>query len=119
MNRYDSDKPDLRFGLELIDLSAGFEGGAFTVFAEAVKKGGAVKGIVVPGAANWSRKQFDEITEHAKKYGAGGLAYIQVLDGENKSALTKSLGADGVKAVVEAAGAKAGDAILMIGGQWD
>jgi aspartyl-tRNA synthetase len=119
MNRFGSDKPDLRFGLEFIDLSAQFEGGAFAVFADAVKKGGAVKGVVVPGAANWSRKQFDDVVEHAKKHGAGGLAYIQVLEGESKSALTKSLGAEGVNAVIEAAGSKAGDAILMIGGKWD
>ncbi len=119
MNLYGSDKPDLRFGLEFVDLSAQFEGGAFAVFAEALKQGGAVKGIVVPGAAAWSRKQFDEIIEHAKRYGAGGLAYIQVLDGESKSALTKFLGADGIAAVIRTAGAKAGDAILMIGGTWD
>jgi aspartyl-tRNA synthetase len=119
MNRFGSDKPDLRFGMEFIDLSAQFEGGAFAVFADAVKKGGAVKGVIVRGAANWSRKQFDDIVEHAKKHGAGGLAYIQVLEGESKSALTKSLGAEGVNAVIEAAGAKAGDAILMIGGKWD
>ncbi|HKC85832.1 MAG TPA: aspartate--tRNA ligase [Blastocatellia bacterium] len=119
MNRFGSDKPDLRFGMEFVDLSAQFEGGAFTVFADAVKKGGAVKGVVVPGAANWSRKQFDDIVEHAKRHGAGGLAYIQVLEGEGKSALTKSLGAEGVNAVIEAAGAKVGDAILMIGGKWD
>jgi len=119
MNRFGSDKPDLRFGLELVDLSAQFEGGAFTVFADAIKKGGAVKGLVAPGAANWSRKQFDDIVEHARRHGAGGLAYIQVLEGESKSALTKSLDAEGVNAVVEAAGAKVGDAILMIGGKWD
>jgi aspartyl-tRNA synthetase len=119
MNRFGSDKPDLRFGMEFIDLGAQFEGGAFPVFADALKKGGAVKGVAVPGAANWSRKQFDDIIEHAKRHGAGGLAYIQVLAGENKSALTKSLGAEGVNAVVAAAGAKAGDAILMIGGKWD
>ncbi|HEU0177574.1 MAG TPA: aspartate--tRNA ligase [Blastocatellia bacterium] len=119
MNRFGSDKPDLRFGLEFVDLSAQFEGGAFAVFADAVKKGGAVKGVAVPVAANWSRKQFDDIVEHAKKHGAGGLAYIQVLEGESKSALTKSLGAEGVNAVIAAAGAKAGDAILMIGGKWD
>src|SRR5262249_11744439 len=114
---FGSDKPDLRFGMEFVDLGAQFEGGAFAVFADAVKKGGAVKGVVVPGAANWSRKQFDDIVEHAKRYGAGGLAYIQVLEGEGKSALTKSLGAEGVNAVIEAAGAKVGDAILMIGGK--
>lgn len=119
MNRFGSDKPDLRFGLELIDLSEQFVGSPFAVFADAVKKGGAVKAIIVPGAANWSRKQFDDIVEHAKRHGAGGLAYIQVLEGENKSALTKSLGAEGIKAVIEAAGAKVGDAVLMIGGKWD
>ena len=119
MNRYGSDKPDLRFGLEFVELSASFEGGAFPVFAEAIKKGGAVKGLVVPGAANWSRKQFDEIADHAKKHGAGGLAYVQALEGEHKSALTKFLGADGVQALVEAAGARTGDAVLMIGGPWD
>jgi aspartyl-tRNA synthetase len=119
MNRFGSDKPDLRFGLEFVDLSAQFEGGAFAVFADAVKKGGAVKGLVVPDAANWSRKQFDDIVELAKRHGAGGLAYIQVLEAERKSALTKSLGAEGVNAVVAAAGAKTGDAILMIGGKWD
>ncbi len=119
MNRFGSDKPDLRFGLEFVDLSEQFAGSAFTVFADAVKKGGAVKGIVVPNAANWSRKQFDDIVEIAKRYGASGLAYIQVLESESKSALTKSLGVEGVNAVIEAAGAKTGDAILMIGGKWD
>jgi aspartyl-tRNA synthetase len=119
MNRFGSDKPDLRFGLEFVDLSEQFAGGAFAVFADAVKKGGAVKAIVVPGAANWSRKQFDDIIEHAKRHGAGGLAYIQVLENESKSALTKTLGAEGIKAVIEAAGARTGDAILMIGGKWD
>ncbi len=119
MDRFGSDKPDLRFGLEFADLTAQFEGGAFTLFADAIEKGGAVKGIVVPGAANWSRKQFDEIVEHAKRHGAGGLAYIQALEGESKSALTKSLGTDGIDSVIKAAGAMPGDAILMIGGKWD
>jgi aspartyl-tRNA synthetase len=119
INRFGSDKPDLRFGLEFVDLTAQFEGSAFTLFTEAVKKGGVVKAIVVPGAAQWSRKQFDEIVEQAKRYGAGGLAYIQVLESGNKSALTKILGMDGINAIVQAAGAKTGDAILMIGGQYD
>jgi aspartyl-tRNA synthetase len=119
MNRYGIDKPDLRFGLEFVDLSAHFAESSFTVFADVVKKGGAIKAIVVPGAASWSRKQYDEIIEHARIYGAGGLAYIQVLEGESKSALTKFLGADGIAAVIKATGAQVGDAILMIGGRWD
>lgn len=119
MNRFGSDKPDLRFGLEFIDLTGQFEGSAFPVFADAVKKGGVVKAIVVPGAATWSRKQYDDIIEHAKRYGAGGLAYIQVLESENKSALTKTMGADGIAKIVTAAGAKIGDSILMVGGKWE
>lgn len=119
MNRFGSDKPDMRFGLEFIDLTQQFEGSAFPVFADAVKKGGVVKAIVVPGAATWSRKQYDDVIEHAKRYGAGGLAYIQVLESENKSALTKTMGADGIAKIVEAAGAKTGDSILMIGGKWE
>lgn len=119
MERYGSDKPDLRFGLEFIDLTANFEGSAFTVFADPVSKGGQVKAIVVPGSAKYSRKQFDELVEHAKRYGAGGLAYIQVAEGEHKSALTKTLGAEGVKALVQATKANVGDAILMIGGPRD
>ncbi|MEK7831284.1 MAG: aspartate--tRNA ligase, partial [Acidobacteriota bacterium] len=119
MNRFGSDKPDRRFGLELIDLTAQFEGSAFPVFADAIKKSGVVKAIVVPGAATWSRKQYDDIIEHAKRHGAGGLAYIQVLEGESKSALTKTMGADGIAKVIEAAGAKVGDSILMVGGKWE
>lgn len=119
MNRYGSDKPDLRFGMEFVDLNSLFESGAFPAFADVVKKGGAVKGIVVKGAAKWSRKQFDEITEHAKIYGASGMAYIQVLEGESKSALNKFLGADGINSIVKAVGAETGDAVLMIAGKWD
>ncbi len=119
MNRFGSDKPDLRFGMEFIDLTSQFEGGPFPVFADAIKKGGVVKSIVVPGAATWSRKQYDDIIEHAKKFGAGGLAYIQVLESENKSALTKTMGADGIAKVVEAAGAKVGDSILMMCAKWE
>ncbi len=105
MNKYGSDKPDLRFGLEMQDLSEQFASSAFPVFADAVAKGGAVKALVVKGAATWSRKQYDEIGEHAKRHGAGGLAYIQILESESKSALTKFLGADGIAAINQAVGA--------------
>ncbi len=119
MDRFGSDKPDLRFGLEFIDLAAQFAGSAFTAFADALSKGGAVKAMVVPGGAKYSRKQFDELVEHAKRYGAAGLAYIQVAEGESKSALTKFLGADSINAVIKVTNAGIGDAILMIGGKRD
>ncbi|HEX4951352.1 MAG TPA: amino acid--tRNA ligase-related protein, partial [Blastocatellia bacterium] len=101
------------------DLTEQFANGPFPVFADAVAKGGAVKALVVKGAATWSRKQYDELGEHAKRHGAGGLAYIQVLESESKSALTKFLGADGIAALNQAVGAQVGDAVLMIGGDWD
>jgi len=119
METYGSDKPDLRFGLEFVDLTRQFEGSSFPVFASVVEKGGVVKGIVVPGAARWSRKQFDEIVEIAKRAGAQGLAYLQVLEGEIKSALSKSLGSEGLAELASASGAAPGDAVLMIGGPFD
>jgi aspartyl-tRNA synthetase len=118
MERFGSDKPDLRFGLEFVDLSAQFEGSAFAAFADIVQKGGAVKGIVVPNGAAYSRKQLDELVDYAKRYGASGLAYIQLGD-EVRSSLTKALGAEGVSALAQAAGANKGDAVLIIGGKKD
>ncbi|MFN0123533.1 MAG: aspartate--tRNA ligase [Blastocatellia bacterium] len=119
MDRFGSDKPDMRFGLELRDLTPQFEGSAFPVFAEAVKNGGAVKALVVQGGAKYSRKQFDDLIDHAKRHGAAGLAYIQVGETDTKSALTKFLGADGIAALISAVGASVGDAILLIGGKRD
>jgi aspartyl-tRNA synthetase len=118
MERFGSDKPDLRFGLEFVDLSAQFEGSAFAAFADIVQKGGAVKGVVVPNGAAYSRKQLDELVDYAKRYGASGLAYIQLGD-EVRSSLTKALGAEAVSALAQAAGANKGDAVLIIGGKKD
>jgi aspartyl-tRNA synthetase len=118
MERFGSDKPDLRFGLEFVDLSAEFEGSQFAAFADIVQKGGAVKGVVVPNGAAYSRKQLDELVDYAKRYGASGLAYIQLGD-EVRSSLTKALGAEGVGALAQAAGANKGDAVLIIGGKKD
>jgi aspartyl-tRNA synthetase len=118
MDLYGSDKPDLRFGLAFVDLTSHFEGSAFAAFADIVKKGGAIKAIVVPNGAGYSRKQLDELVEHSKRFGANGLAYIQLGD-EVRSSLTKALGAEGVQAVAQAAGANKGDAVLIIGGKKD
>jgi aspartyl-tRNA synthetase len=119
IQRFGSDKPDLRFGLEFVDLSEHFKGSPFAVYADAVKAGGAVKAITVPGGAHYSRKQLDELTEHAKRFGAGGLAWIKVAEGETTSSLLKVLGAEGVQAIVQAAGAKTGDAVLLVGSKQD
>ncbi len=119
MDTFGSDKPDLRFGLEFVDLTSQFAGSAFTLFADVAAKGGVVKGMVVPGAAKWSRKQFDEIVEIAKRAGASGLAYVQVLDTEIKSALTKSMDQDQLRQLAQATGANTSDAVLMVAGPRD
>jgi aspartyl-tRNA synthetase len=78
MARYGSDKPDLRFGLELVDCSALFAGGEFQAFAQTVASGGVVKGLRVPGAGGMSRKELDDLTAEAKQAGAKGLVWIKV-----------------------------------------
>jgi aspartyl-tRNA synthetase len=116
MRRFGSDKPDLRIpGLELQDLAGALEGTEFPPFASALSSGGQVKGIVVPGGANLSRKVLGELQEFAKRYGAGALAWIKVGD-EMTSSLLKALGPDVVTRLAEVAGAK-GDAVLIVSGK--
>ena len=117
MRRFGSDKPDLRIpGLELQDLARAVEATEFPPFASALSAGGQVKGIVVPGGANLSRKALDEFQEFAKRYGAGALAWIKLGD-ETTSSLLKALGADVVARMADVAGAKNGDAVLIVSGK--
>jgi len=117
MARFGSDKPDLRFGMELQDLSGALEGTTFAPFASALAAGGEVKGIVVRGGANLSRKALDELQEHAKRYGAGALAWIKLGEGEVSSSLLKALGDDTVTQLAQAAKAEHGDALLIVAGK--
>ena len=107
IRRYGSDKPDLRFGMELQDLTPHFEPARATIGFE-----GSVFGFVAPGAAAWSRKQLDEATERGKLVGARGVYTVKVTAEGYTSALEKTLGVEGVKKLVEAAGAKPGDLIV-------
>ena len=116
VSRYGSDKPDLRFGMELQNLGAAVGGTNFAPFASAIEQGGEVKGIVVKGGAHLSRKALDELQEHAKRYGAGALAWIKLGD-ELSSSLLKALGDEAVKRTAEGAGAVHGDAVLIIAGK--
>ena len=117
MARFGSDKPDLRIsGLELQDLSQALEGTEFPPFASALSSGGQVKGIVVPGGANLSRKVLDDLQEFAKRYGAGALAWIKLGD-EVSSSLLKALGPDVVGRIAGVAGATKGDAVLIVSGK--
>ncbi|HKS10399.1 MAG TPA: aspartate--tRNA ligase [Pyrinomonadaceae bacterium] len=117
MARFGSDKPDLRIkGLELQDLSPVLEGTEFPPFASALSSGGQVKGIVVPGGANLSRKALDELQEFAKRYGATALPWIKLGD-ELSSSLLKALGPDNVARIAEVAGASKGDLVLIVAGK--
>ena len=107
IRRYGSDKPDLRFGLELVDLTAHFAAGRQTLGLE-----GSVFGFAAPGAAAWSRKQLDEMVEKGKAAGAKAVYTVKVAAEGNSSGLEKTLGADGVRALVAAIGAKPGDLVV-------
>jgi aspartyl-tRNA synthetase len=116
LRRYGSDKPDLRFEMELQDLAPALGDTTFAPFAAALAANGEVKGIVVKGGAHLSRKQLDELQEFVKRYGAGALAWIKLGD-ELSSSLLKALGNEGVTRVAETAGAGAGDAVLIVAGK--
>jgi len=116
MRRYGSDKPDLRFEMELIDLSEQLRDTDFAPFADALKAGGEIKCIVVKGRVNYSRKQTDELQEFAKRYGAGALAWIKVGD-EITSSLLKVLGEQKIAELASASGSVKGDAALIVGGR--
>jgi aspartyl-tRNA synthetase len=116
LGRYGSDKPDLRFGMELQDLGPALEGTAFAPFASALEQGGEVKGLVIKGGAHLSRKALDELQEHAKRYGAGALAWVKLGD-ELSSSLLKALGEEAVTRLAARAGAERGDAVLIVAGK--
>lgn len=109
MEKYGSDKPDLRFGMELIDLNDALAKTEFGVF----KNAECVKAICVKNGASLSRKQIDNFTEIAKSEGAGGLAYITFIEGEAKSPIVKFLSENELSKIKEETGAEDGDAIFF------
>ncbi|MEQ1923539.1 MAG: aspartate--tRNA ligase [Pyrinomonadaceae bacterium] len=116
MRRYGSDKPDLRFEMELQDLSDNLRDTDFAPFADTLKGGGEIKCIVARGKADYSRKQTDELQEYVKRYGAGALAWIKVGD-ETTSSLLKVLGEEKIAELVLASGAEKGDVVLIVAGR--
>ena len=116
MNRYGSDKPDLRFGLELNDFAAFAKKGSFEVFKKVVESGGSVKALVAPGCGEYSRKQIGELEAVAKVYGAAGLASMKVTEQGLEGGVSKFY-ADQAAAIREALGAKPADLILMVGAE--
>jgi aspartyl-tRNA synthetase len=116
MRRFGSDKPDLRYGMELQDLSEVLKETAFTPFASVLAGGGEIKGLVVPNGASLSRKVLDELQEFVKRYGASGLAWIKLGD-ETSSSLLKALGAETIESMAAAAGAGKNDGVLIVAGK--
>jgi aspartyl-tRNA synthetase len=121
MDRYGSDKPDLRFAMELANLApvlTGLDGtpaSGFRVFDDALAAGGAVKAISAPGLAGASRREIDELVEAAKRFGAAGLAHLAIEDtGAIKGPIVKFLGEDRAEQLVAAAGGKPGDLVLIV-----
>lgn len=114
MDRFGSDKPDTRFGMELTDVSATVAGCGFGVFTGALANGGSVRGINAKGQAGMPRKKLDALTEFAKGYGAKGLAYLAVeADGSYKSSFAKFMTEEELKALVAAMQGEAGDLLLF------
>ncbi len=115
LDRFGKDNPDLRFGLELVDLSDLAPASGFKVFAETVAAGGTVRGINARGLGGYSRKQIDELTGYVKQYGAKGLAYIAVeASGEHRSTFAKFLSPEASQALLARMAAEPGDLLLFV-----
>ena len=114
MSRYGTDRPDLRFGLELVELSDRFRDSKVGVFTRALAAGGIVKGLKAPGAGDLSRKELDDLTGLVGRYGAKGLAWIKVSEGEWQSPLSKFLSAGEKDALRELTQARPGDVIFLL-----
>jgi aspartyl-tRNA synthetase len=121
MDRFGSDKPDIRFGMELVDLAPALTDGegrpasGFRVFDDALAGGGLVKALVAPGMGGASRREIDELVELAQRFGAKGLAHVAVEDtGAVKSPIAKFLGDDRTERVAAAAGAGPGEVVLIV-----
>lgn len=113
--RYGSDKPDLRFGMEIADVSSLFAGGAFRVFSEAVAGGGAVRALPVPGGTNATRGELAKLEELAKGHGLPGLAWLKLGEGISSS-VGKHVPTETLPAVAARAGAQSGDLVLLAAG---
>lgn len=115
MTRFGKDNPDVRFGMELQDLTDLAEGSGFRVFESVAAEGGHVRGIKARGLGDYSRKQIEELTAYVSQYGAKGLAYIALTsEGEQRSSFAKFLSEETLGTILERFDAQAGDLILIV-----
>lgn len=113
MGKYGSDKPDLRFGLELIEVNDIVSTCGVKVFSSVIEKGGEVKVLNAKGCGTWSRKEIDDLGTYAARYGAKGLAWIQVKEGEFRGPIVKFFSEQEIEALKERTGAEEGDLLLF------
>ena len=118
MNRYGIDKPDTRFGMELVDFTEEFTASTFKVFSGAIANGGVVKAMNAKGMAGATQGQIETMTEYAKSFGAKGLAYIKVENGEWKSPIVKFFNDAEKQALIAKLKIEEGDLILFAADQW-
>ncbi|UFJ38990.1 aspartate--tRNA ligase [Brevibacillus humidisoli] len=114
LGRYGSDKPDIRFGMELTDVSDIVATSGFKVFADVTKNGGQVKAINAKGCGHYSRKEADDLQKFAARYGAKGLAYIGFKDGERKGPIAKFFTPEEIEAIRQRLAAEDGDLLLFV-----
>ncbi len=114
MERYGSDKPDTRFGLELCNISDLVKDCAFSVFSSAVAEGGSVRAVNVKGGASMSRKEIDSLVDFVKSYGAKGLAWYKNAEGAVSSSFAKFLTTDEINSILERTGVETGDLLLIV-----
>lgn len=114
MDRYGSDKPDLRFGAEVVDISELFEGSGYGVFERVLVDGGAVRAVAARGCSRYSRRQIEDLEHLAQKGGVAGLAWARWTDDGIQSGLLKHVGEERVRKAFERAGGRTGDLLLMV-----
>ncbi len=119
LERFGSDKPDLRYGMELIDLAETFRATGFKAFASVLASKGRVKALVAPGGGSLSRKELDDLVTETKGRGAAGLVWMVVEPGEIRSPVAKFLSAEELEGLAAATGAREGDLILIVADRED
>ena len=117
MEKYGSDKPDLRFGLEMLTLNQVFEKSEFRVFREALDTNGIVTGLVAKGCGEYTRNQLDVLTDYVKKLGAGGLIWMRVKENDLDAPIAKFLTEEEKKNLVASLNAEPGDLLLLLSGK--
>jgi len=119
MARYGTDRPDLRYGLELADLGEAFAGTGFRAFASVISEGGVVKGFAAPGGSQLSRRELDELVQLSKERGAAGLVWMLVESDGIRSPVEKHVTAEEARAAARATGAGPGDLLLIVADRAD